>query len=295
MDNSQFYTPLQKNAAYYRARAREVLKDSYKIALLVALLAAILGATTTEGFATGISIKLDNEDTKMIFSPQYFEYFSARFRYLIRNSVMNVLSAILFSIFVSSPVILGYRKFCLALNDRTVQACNVPTLFSFFTSELYWKSVQLNLFYSLILTTASLPAIAAAIVAACLALISPFMMLASVGILFLGALVTAVVSLPLSYTYAFAHTIMAEYPMLTPIEALRNSRNLMRGKRWKLFCLDFSFIGWILLSIPTCGIGLFFLIPYMQSARIAFYHDVANREAAKETEFPSLDPDDYKE
>ena len=52
-------------------------------------------------------------------------------------------------------------------------------------------------------------------------------------------------------------------------------------------------IGWILLACLTCGIGFLFLTPYMQTARVAFYHDIANREAASDVEFPSLDPDDY--
>jgi hypothetical protein len=43
----------------------------------------------------------------------------------------------------------------------------------------------------------------------------------------------------------------------------------------------------------TCGIGVFFLSPYMYAADAAFYDDIANRAAARETEFPSVDPNDY--
>ena len=45
--------------------------------------------------------------------------------------------------------------------------------------------------------------------------------------------------------------------------------------------------------ICTCGIGMIFLTPYMQASFAAFYDDITNRAAARETEFPSLNPDDY--
>ena len=35
-----------------------------------------------------------------------------------------------------------------------------------------------------------------------------------------------------------------------------------------------SFIGWGILSILSCGIGLLWLIPYMQAADAAFYEEV---------------------
>jgi uncharacterized membrane protein len=49
---------------------------------------------------------------------------------------------------------------------------------------------------------------------------------------------------------------------------------MMQGRKMKLFLLDLSFIGWILLSILTLGIGLLWLLPYMYSARAAFYEDI---------------------
>lgn len=48
----------------------------------------------------------------------------------------------------------------------------------------------------------------------------------------------------------------------------------MDGYKMKLFLLDLSFIGWMILSILTLGIGLLFLQPYMNTARAAFYEDL---------------------
>jgi uncharacterized membrane protein len=67
---------------------------------------------------------------------------------------------------------------------------------------------------------------------------------------------------------------MYDYPELTPREALRISREMMRGYKWDLFVLDITFIGWILLAILTLGIGLVFVTPYMQTASALFYDDL---------------------
>ena len=55
---------------------------------------------------------------------------------------------------------------------------------------------------------------------------------------------------------------------------------MMDGHKWQLFCLHFSFIGWILLSILTCGILFLFVAPYMQAANAEFYEKLKNDELA---------------
>ena len=51
----------------------------------------------------------------------------------------------------------------------------------------------------------------------------------------------------------------------------------MTGNRWKLFCLEFSFIGWAILATLTLGIGFLWLIPYIQVAEIAFARFVCGK------------------
>ena len=71
-----------------------------------------------------------------------------------------------------------------------------------------------------------------------------------------------------SFSYAMTPYILEENPELTANEAM------MKGHKFDLFWLYLSFIGWILLSIFTLGIGLLWLAPYMQTATAAFYEDV---------------------
>jgi len=77
-----------------------------------------------------------------------------------------------------------------------------------------------------------------------------------------------------SYAYRMVPYLLHDYPDLTPKEALKLSRQMMRGYKANLFLLDFSFIGWGFLCILSCGIGLLWLIPYMYTASAHFYEDV---------------------
>ena len=59
-----------------------------------------------------------------------------------------------------------------------------------------------------------------------------------------------------TYSYAMTPYIMSEHPSLTANEAITESRRIMNGNKWRLFCLDFSFIGWELLcSLPLYAGG----------------------------------------
>ena len=54
---------------------------------------------------------------------------------------------------------------------------------------------------------------------------------------------------------------------------------MMSGIRWRLFCLQFSFIGWAILCALTLGIGNLVLTPYRQAAEVAFYRDLCSGPA----------------
>ncbi len=43
--------------------------------------------------------------------------------------------------------------------------------------------------------------------------------------------------------------ILLENPNKPPLECIRESKKLMAGNKWRLFCVDISFIGWFLGAI----------------------------------------------
>ena len=76
-----------------------------------------------------------------------------------------------------------------------------------------------------------------------------------------------------TYSYAMTFFIIADNPGIKASEAIKRSKAMMMGRKWKLFCLLFRFFGWALLCILTCGIGFFWLVPYMQTSIAHFYED----------------------
>jgi uncharacterized membrane protein len=77
-----------------------------------------------------------------------------------------------------------------------------------------------------------------------------------------------------AFSYAMTPYILEDYPELSANDAIDLSRAMMKGRKFDLFWLCLSFIGWGILCILTAGIGFLWLIPYMETATAAFYEDV---------------------
>ena len=92
-------------------------------------------------------------------------------------------------------------------------------------------------------------------------------MVAAIFTLGIGAIIV-------KYMYCMVPYLLHDYPELTPREAMKISREMMSGQKWNIFILDLTFIGWILLSILTAGLGVIFVEPYISTARAVFYEDL---------------------
>lgn len=90
---------------------------------------------------------------------------------------------------------------------------------------------------------------------------------------FLWALLLIIPGIMKAFSYALTPYIIMDEPELTARQAITRSCEIMQGRRWKLFCLYLSFIGWGILSLLTFGIGFLWLVPYMNASVAAFYED----------------------
>ena len=96
--------------------------------------------------------------------------------------------------------------------------------------------------------------------------------------------------------------LMNDDPELNAIQAMRLSRELMRGNRWKLFTLHISFIGWAFLvgivyftlSRLSLWIGVLanvilssLLTAYFRMSEVAFYEMLVGH-------LHRLDPEEVK-
>jgi uncharacterized membrane protein len=79
-----------------------------------------------------------------------------------------------------------------------------------------------------------------------------------------------------SYSYYLADFLLVDTGC-GAVEAVKRSKELMRGRIWSLFVLRLSFIGWWLWEILTLGIGSYFIAPYIQATETAFFLDVTER------------------
>jgi len=81
------------------------------------------------------------------------------------------------------------------------------------------------------------------------------------------------------FSYSMSYFILRDNPEIGPLEALRRSKKMMVGYKWKLFCLYLSFIGWFLLSALTLGIGSLWVGAYAMQSMANFYEDIKYNNA----------------
>ena len=80
-------------------------------------------------------------------------------------------------------------------------------------------------------------------------------------------------SLTLSYNIAY------DEPDLTTKQAVEKSQTLMKGNKGNCFVLTLSFIGWAILAALTFGIGMLWLMPYIQVSMVCFYEHIINKNS----------------
>ena len=83
--------------------------------------------------------------------------------------------------------------------------------------------------------------------------------------------------------------IMLDDPKISANDARKKSMEMMQGHRWELFCLLFSFVGWLLLSILTLGILLLWVQPYMEVAVAEFYRNLKGEQDILSAETPIIE------
>lgn len=147
--------------------------------------------------------------------------------------------ATVYAILITGPVTLGYAMFAISI-FRKKETNPGEVLYGF---ERFGKSLGLYIVMSIFI--------------------------------FLWCLLLIVPGIIAALRYSMCFYILADNPNIGIMEALNESKRMMRGNKWKYFCLNLSFIGWGLLCICTAGVGFLWLMPYIETSVIAFY-DIAN-------------------
>lgn len=240
-----------KSASDFRSIARNVLSGRWTTAVIAGLLASMLGAIAANGPELNFDIGDNGANLGLEFAgQQIFSTGSGWNDHLLGFVIGGISLAIIttlimgVALFVLGSIIsLGYSRFNLDLVDRRKEP-EIGTLFGYFP---HWKTaVVANLLQTLYVLLWSLLLVVPGIIA--------------------------------SYSYAMTAYILSENPELSAGEAIERSKEMMTGNRFRLFCLQLSFIGWDILCALTFGIGYLWLTPYKQAATAAFYREISGTE-----------------
>ena len=99
--------------------------------------------------------------------------------------------------------------------------------------------------------------------------------------IFLWALLLIIPGIIAAIAYSQTFYILAEDDTIGSMDALRKSKEMMNGYKWKYFCLGLRFIGWALLCVLTLGIGFLWLSPYIQVSYAKFYEDLKTNQTVR--------------
>ena len=240
-----------KYAADFRQEARAALQGKWPLAILVGLVAALLGGLGSDGPEFKINFTGGELSANLQYAGRtvysWGDGIAPGLRaFLIGGAVYLILAAVVLGVlyFILGSVIeVGYSRF--NLNLTAGEKPPFETLFSYFP---HWKTVAVA------------------------------WLLQSVYVL-LWMLLLVIPGIVASYSYAMTSFILAENPELTASEAITQSKAMMEGNRWRLFCLRFSFVGWAILCVFTLGIGNLVLTPYERAAEAAFYREISGGAA----------------
>ena len=93
-----------------------------------------------------------------------------------------------------------------------------------------------------------------------------------------------------TYSYAMTFYVKCDHPEYTATQAITESRKLMDGYKMKLFLLQLSFIGWMIVGSLCFGIGTLWVYTYMQAATAEFYQELkAIKYGAPTADAPSCE------
>ncbi|MCI8504618.1 MAG: DUF975 family protein [Lachnospiraceae bacterium] len=96
------------------------------------------------------------------------------------------------------------------------------------------------------------------------------------------------------YSYLMVPYLAAENPDLKGGEAIRVSRQMMKGNKWRAFLLDCSFLGWHLVSFLTLGlVDILYANPYKAGARAELYLALRKEALERQTEYNYAFTDAY--
>ena len=80
-----------------------------------------------------------------------------------------------------------------------------------------------------------------------------------------------------AFAYSQVYLVKLDDPEIGYMDAIKKSKELMKGHKMEFFLLSLSFIGWAILGIFTLGILYFWLVPYISVTEANFYNKLIEK------------------
>ena len=229
---------MKHTAKELKTMAREALKGKWATAIIVAVIATILGAMTSAD--TLVNFTFESETGVVIDILGKYSFTLAQGGGLA--GILSIVALIwtIVTIVIGGAMTLGYYQFYQNLVRG--EEAEVGTLFVH--KNKLWHGFCVNFWQMLYI--------------------------------FLWTLCLIVPGIIAGLNYSMAIYIANDHPEMTAREALAASKEMMNGNKMKMLWFDLSFIGWALVAALTLGIGSFALAPYYETAKACFYQDLLN-------------------
>ena len=95
---------------------------------------------------------------------------------------------------------------------------------------------------------------------------------------FLWTLLLIIPGIVASLSYAMTFYIIADNPKISGIDAIKKSKAMMKGHKWELFVLLFSFFWWYLLCLITIGLAAIYVSPYIRATLVNYYEKLKQEQ-----------------
>lgn len=214
-------------------RAKAVLRTSYWVSLLVTFLYGLL-----MGGSSGSSFRFDFSSCNYTSIGQFFEHIQFSRILTIFSGLLwsSAVIGIFLSVFVYRIFEIGKARYFFSCRYGAVQFGEV---FCGFKGGHYLNNVKTMFLRDLYV--------------------------------FLWSLLLIVPGIIKGYSYWMVPYILAENPNLSTQRVLEISERTMQGEKWETFVLQLSFIGWYLLGMLACGVGIVFVAPYAEATYAELY------------------------
>ena len=176
---------------------------------------------------------------------------------------------IIYNVFVASILTFGIAYMCLKRtgDDKDI---SIKDVFCGFT--MYGKALGVTVLQVVfVFLWGALIIAGTTILISVMAKIGGAFMLLLIAIAYVSMIIAIMC---VAYKYVMATYIIIEDNSLTPMEAINESKTMMRGHTFELFKFQVSFFPWFILCAVTFGIAIIYVLPYMGIAQANFYRNL---------------------